>query len=156
MIRTLDHSDLQALRDLAVVARNEGFQFLDRLVAAMENETVSLDGTEEFFMCITEHGRIVGVGGITADPYAGEPDVGRIRHVYVHPNARRAGLGRDLLAALEQRAPRTYGTLRLRTDTPAAASFYEALGYRPIVNRHATHFKPTAAIGRFVTHNEEQ
>jgi hypothetical protein len=30
------------------------------------------------------------------------------------------------------------------------------LGYRPIVNRHATHFKPTVAIGRFVTHNEEQ
>ena len=147
MIRTLDHSDLHAVRDLAVVARNEGFQFLDRLVAGMENHTVRLDAADEFFMCVTEQERIVGVGGITPDPYIAEPDVGRVRHVYIYPEARRAGLGRELLVALEQRALRTYGTLRLRTDTPSAALFYEALGYRPIVNRHATHFKPRAATG---------
>ncbi len=146
MIRILEQWDLDAVRDLAALARSEGFQFLDRLVAELENQTVRLDAADEFFVCAIEQSRIVAVGGITPDPYANEPNVGRVRHVYVHPKARRSGIGRALIVALEQRAPRSYSTLRLRTDTPAAARFYEALGYRPVIDVDATHIKPTARM----------
>ncbi|HEX6065283.1 MAG TPA: GNAT family N-acetyltransferase [Longimicrobiales bacterium] len=141
MIRTLARSDLDAVRRLAIVASAEGFQFLERLVAQMENDTVRIDAADEFFVCAIDHGEIIGVGGVTPDPYRAEPGVGRVRHVYIRPESRRAGIGRALIMEIERRARSRYGTLRLRTDTPRGARFYEAIGYRPIVDPDATHIK---------------
>jgi GNAT superfamily N-acetyltransferase len=57
----------------------------------------------------------------------------------VQPHARGQGIGRQLVHSLEAWAAPTYTVLRLRTDTPAAARFYEHLGYQPIADRAATH-----------------
>ena len=82
---------------------------------------------------------LVGVGGLTPDPYVDDPAVGRVRHVYVAAAHRRQGIGRRLIRALEDRAHGVYEHLRLRTDSPAAAAFYETLAYVPIAADNATH-----------------
>ncbi|NUT31752.1 MAG: MarR family transcriptional regulator [Hamadaea sp.] len=60
------------------------------------------------------------------------PGVGEVRHMWVHPRARRTGLGRRLLAELEARAL-AMGLPELRLGTheslPEAIAMYRALGY---------------------------
>ena len=61
--------------------------------------------------------------------------VGEIKRMYTRPEARRRGIARTLLAALEVRAVGLgYRRLVLETGTkqPEAMTLYEALGYAPI------------------------
>jgi GNAT superfamily N-acetyltransferase len=64
-----------------------------------------------------------------------EPGTGEITKMYVHPKARRLGVGRRLLSAVEESA-REQGirTLRLdtRTDLTEARAMYAANGYAEI------------------------
>ena len=84
--------------------------------------------------------KLAGVGGLTSDPYLGaEPEVGRLRHLYVLPQYRRQGVGQKLVTAIVAEAKRHYDVLRLRTTTREAARFYEALGFRPVTEPNATH-----------------
>ena len=74
-----------------------------------------------------------------------------VKRMWVAPGARGMGLGRRLLAAIEERAA-ALGTATLRLDTnetlgPAIA-LYESAGYRPVPryndNPYATHFMQRA------------
>lgn len=60
-----------------------------------------------------------------------------IKRMYVEPQARRSGVARALLKALED-AARDLGYRVVRLDTgarqPHAQAFYEAAGYRPVGN----------------------
>lgn len=142
LIRTISLSDLNDLRRLAEIAGAEGFKFLHRLVQAVEKGDVALDDPHEFFLCAVLHGDVIAVGGVTPDPYVDATDVGRVRHVYVHPQHRSKSVGRRLVREIEARAQRTYSTIRLRTDTEAGARFYESLGYRAVSAANATHVRP--------------
>ena len=69
--------------------------------------------------------------GASRDADAG-PSVGEIWALYVHPDAWRRGVGRELVGyALERlaRAPFAEATLWTFRDTPRSRSFYEALGF---------------------------
>ena len=72
-------------------------------------------------------------GGIKRD----DDGVAEIKRMYVAPAARRQGLGRRLLEALEEKA-RELGYARIRLDTgnrqPHAQAMYERAGYHPIEN----------------------
>jgi GNAT superfamily N-acetyltransferase len=60
-----------------------------------------------------------------------------IKRMYVVPGARRSGVARALLAALEDAARRLgYRVARLDTGArqPHAVAFYESAGYRPVGN----------------------
>lgn len=138
-LRPLAVADLPILRTLAEEADAEGFQFLNRLVAALQADGQTPQSSTDFFLGALVGARLVAVGGVTADPYTTEPGTGRIRHLYVHPTARARGVGRTLVRALEERARGTYTRLRLRTDNEPAARFYERVGYRPVQDPSATH-----------------
>jgi GNAT superfamily N-acetyltransferase len=138
-LRTLTPSDLAAIRDLAAAADAEGFRFLSRFLADLDAGRVAFDTADTRFLGAAVDGRLVAVGGVTPDPYAGDPQVGRVRHLYVSPQLRKQGIGRELVSALEAWALQRYRTLRLRTDTDAAAQFYECLGYDRIADAEATH-----------------
>lgn len=80
-------------------------------------------------------GRLVGCGGVTAvRPGDGgvEDGVGHIRHVATHPDAVRRGIGRMLMAAIEQSAH----AAGMRTldcfSTLSAEPFYRAAGFETI------------------------
>jgi GNAT superfamily N-acetyltransferase len=86
-------------------------------------------------------GRPVCCGGLKALP----DGACEIKRMYVVPDARRRGLARALLHALED-AARELGYRVARMDTgerqPHALAFYEAEGYRSIGNFNAS---PTAS-----------
>ncbi|GHH13071.1 bifunctional helix-turn-helix transcriptional regulator/GNAT family N-acetyltransferase [Streptomyces lanatus] len=115
----------------------EGFDKAD-LVRPRE-----VSGEAGAFFVAYEEGRPVGCGALRrlAD------GVGEIRHVWVHPAARRLGLARRLLAALEQEALARDLTV-VRLDTHAvlteAQAMYRACGYTAIPayedNVYASHW----------------
>jgi GNAT superfamily N-acetyltransferase len=137
--RTLAIADHAALNELAALGETEGFRFIRRFVDDLTAGRVRPNNRCEFFLGVTAGDQLVGIGGVTPDPYLQDPLVGRLRHLYVRPGHRGAGVGRLLVAQLEARAEHCYAFLRLRTDTAAAARFYEQLGYEPVTTATATH-----------------
>lgn len=87
------------------------------------------------FLVAELDGNLVGMGGIRRDAEA-RAHVLRVR---VHPATRRRGVGRALMAALEQRA-RDLGMWCMYLDTatnqPEAMAFYEGLGYAETSREH--------------------
>ena len=85
------------------------------------------------FLVIYAAGKPVAGGGLKRD----DDGVAEIKRMYVVPEARRQGLGRRLLEALEDRA-RELGYARIRLDTgdrqPHAQAMYQRAGYHPIGN----------------------
>ncbi|WP_406254651.1 GNAT family N-acetyltransferase [Streptomyces chartreusis] len=115
----------------------EGFD-KDDLVAPQE-----VSGDAGAFFVAYEEDRPVGCGALRRL----EPGVGEIRHVWVHPTARRLGLARRLLDALEQEAVARHLSV-VRLDTHAALTeaqaMYRACGYTAIPayddNVYASHW----------------
>lgn len=142
-IRDLAPNDLAPLLSASAA---EGFCFVARLAAEWDGGVARYDGAGETLLGASDGERLVAVGGLTADPYGGAADVGRLRRVYVMPEARGQGIGRRLVSALEAVAAGQYRVLVLRTDTEAAARFYEAMGYvRLPPGGTATHARRLAA-----------
>ncbi|WLW52754.1 helix-turn-helix domain-containing GNAT family N-acetyltransferase [Streptomyces sp. YU58] len=90
-----------------------------------------VSGARGAFFVAYEEGRPVGCGALRRL----RPGIGEIRHVWVHPDARRLGLARRILTALETEAA-ARGFVALRLDTHAtlteAQAMYRACGYREI------------------------
>ncbi len=125
------------LRLLVKAAQAEGFRFMER--AQLELSAGDFGNLETILFGVATE-KLVGVGGLTPDPYPdAEPDTGRLRHLYVLPRYRRLGVGQKLVAAVMQEATQHYPVLRLRTPTPEAAHFYETLGFAAVTEPNATH-----------------
>lgn len=140
VVRTLLPPPWPVLEPLIRASEREGFRFLARLRREYEDGSTRFDRAGEVLLGVESGPELIAVGGLTADPYAAEPRVGRLRHLYVSPAHRRRGAGRLLVAALVEAARPHFDTLTLRTDTEAAARFYEALGFAPAAGaEHHTH-----------------
>lgn len=127
------------LAPLVEESERDGFGFLVRLRREFQDGGNRFDAPGEALLGCWNGPELVGVGGLNRDPYSPEPRVGRLRHLYVGAAHRRCGVGRMLVAALVEAARPHFDVLRLRTDTEAAARFYEALGFAPVSSPHATH-----------------
>ena len=103
-------------------------------------------------------GELVGTVALAALDPAGEDDdvatpVREVKRMWVDPGLRGGGVGRRLLAAVEDRA-RELGTATLRLDTnetlTAAIALYDSAGYRRIEryndNPDATHFMEKSLV----------
>lgn len=99
------------------------------------DEMVPPGGT---FLVGYEDERAVAIGGLRRL----ESGVGEIKRMYVVPDARSRGVGRALLAALEE-AARTLGYRRVRLDAGAEQKhsrvLFEATGYREIPPYNGNH-----------------
>ncbi|MEW5928634.1 MAG: GNAT family N-acetyltransferase [Gemmatimonadota bacterium] len=138
-IRTLLPPPWADLAPLVEESEREGFGFLVRLRREFLDGGNRFDAPGEALLGCLRGAELVGVGGLNRDPYSPEPRVGRLRHLYVAAAQRRGGVGRMLVAALVEAARPHFDVLQLRTDTEAAARFYEALGFAPVASLHATH-----------------
>jgi GNAT superfamily N-acetyltransferase len=96
-------------------------------------EADELAPPEGVFLVARLDGRAVGCGGLRrVDTHEGE-----IKRMYVAPEARRLGVGAQILAALEAEAGRhEYDRLRLETGVrqPEAIALYERHGYARVDN----------------------
>ncbi len=117
-----------------------------------------VSGDAGVFLVAYEEGRPVGCGALRRT----EPGAGEVRHVWVHPAARRLGLARRLLDALEaEAAARGLGVVRLDTH-PAlgeARARYERAGYTEIPaysdrNVYAGHWFEKRLPGAWSRHGE--
>ena len=89
-------------------------------------------GDERFVTFAAFHeGELAGIGALTPDPYDPAPDLLRVRHVYVRPLHRGAGVGRMLASALTQQGLALVPRLSLRTADARATAFWEANGFKP-------------------------
>jgi putative acetyltransferase len=94
-------------------------------------ELRQLDGGRGLFVVARLNGLAIGCGAIRLL----EEGIGEIKRMFVHPDARRLGVARKVLATLEETAKKLgYTTLRLETGTrqPEAIALYEKHGYHRI------------------------
>jgi len=136
-------SGLERLVDESEV---EGFAFMRRLLEDWASGQNRFDGPGEALYEAREPApsrRLVGICGLNRDPFAGDPSVGRLRHLFVTPGRRRAGVGRRLVQHVVAHATGgPFAVIRLRTDTAVADSFYLAMGFeRAAAAAHATHVR---------------
>ena len=146
-VRLLRLTELPAggLADLAAEAEAGGFRFVRRLVTEWGSGEERFDGPGEVLFVAVEGGRVVGVCGLTADPYTQAERVGRVRHLYVAVSHRRRGIGRELVTEVVRAARGSFDLLRLRTNDDAAARFYAALGFVPTNEPDCTHVMRTGS-----------
>ena len=132
-------SECPDLGDLPDLATAEGLSFVERTRAEWATGVNRFDGAGECFFLAVSGDQTVGMCGLNLDPYLDEPAVGRLRHLYVHPQHRRAQIGRALVAACLSGAPASFDRVRLRTTNPAADRLYRRLGFEAVEDPSATH-----------------
>jgi len=106
----------------------DGHAMLRRLIDDWHAGSNRFSRIGELLLAAHANHRLVGVCGRNIDPYGNQPRVGRVRHLYVRRDARRQGVGRDLVRTIVTDAPDYFDTIQLRAP-PAAFAFYEALGF---------------------------
>ncbi|HEY9126885.1 MAG TPA: GNAT family N-acetyltransferase [Acidobacteriaceae bacterium] len=121
-------------------ARAEGYDFLERLLDEWASGANRFDRPGEVLMGCFSHRELIGMGGLTIDPYAGSSHVGRIRRVYIRAEWRNRGAGGMLVRKLVEKAREGFRCVRLRAENTDAARLYERLGFEPILDPHATHW----------------
>lgn len=119
------------LADLLSESERDGRRMVRRLVDEWDSGANRFDRPGEALLGAWIDGRLVGVGGLNVDPYAGSERTGRVRHLYVLAAFRRRGIGRRLVLEVMAAAQARFDDLRLRTNDPDAARLYETLGFQP-------------------------
>ncbi len=141
----MNHVDIQLItalppqiQALEEQASAEGFRFLTRLIEEWQTGANRFEAQGECLMTAYLGDRLVGIGGLTRDPFAGQ-DIGRLRRVYIANEARNQNIGRRLVNQLVEYATEHFRMVRLSTDNPDAAAFYLRCGFQQLDDDHATH-----------------
>ena len=138
------------LASLAEAARDEGYLFLARLQDEWAGGAVRFAGPGECLFVAEVGDCLVGIGGICRDPYQLDPDVGRLRHVYVAKAFRSRGIASALIRACLACSGTEFRVIRLSTSTlnPMAGRLYEQLGFQPtaVAGERATHALSTNRV----------
>lgn len=142
-------------RDLEVLVTaslREDFGAVVKLRDAWKAGTNRFDRKGELLLAARQGDDLVGVCGLNVDLYCDAPRVGRVRHLYVHPDVRRHGVATDLLRTVVRHATGKFDVLGLRTHRDDAAAFYLARGFVEVEGDEAcTHQLRLATSERFQT-----
>jgi GNAT superfamily N-acetyltransferase len=107
-------------------AQAEGYRHLDRLSADWTSGAIRFDRDNEALLVAHVGDELAAVGGLTADPVI--PVAVRMRRFYVGKRFRRRGIGRQLAAALLERAAQAGRPVTVNAAAGSTA-FWEALGF---------------------------
>lgn len=125
-----------------VAANLEGFKPIQWLRDDWEAGTNRFSQPGEAFYTARMERRLVGVCGVNQDPFAQEAKIARLRRLYVIPELRRRGIGRQLVKRALEDAAKYFEVIRLRTVDPNSAAFFEAVGFTKVKgDESATHLK---------------
>jgi N-acetylglutamate synthase-like GNAT family acetyltransferase len=126
-IENLLHLDIQHLVE---ESKEEGFQFLEKLVKEYKNGTNTFQKQGESLYGVFNHNNLlVAIGGLNIHPFSNEEKVGRLRRFYISKYYRRRGLGRKLLTEIISEAKKHFTILVLYTNTEEASDFYLSCGF---------------------------
>jgi GNAT superfamily N-acetyltransferase len=118
------------LHPLLEESREQGYEFLDRLVAEYASGINRFDKPGEALFGVYRGRKLIAVGGLNQDPYLSETDIARVRHVYVLSACRNQGIGKKLMQAIIGEAKGRFHLLTLRTFSAEADGFYRAIGFQ--------------------------
>ena len=116
----------------------EGFRFITRLTSEWHSGSNRFDAPGECLMAAYVEQQLVGIGGLSVDPFT-HPSTGRLRRVYVVPASRGQQVGRRLVSALLAHAALHFESVRLYSDTAEASTFYLRCGFTRTEDVQATH-----------------
>ncbi len=121
---------LNELRPLLIESQEQGFEFLQRFVDEFNEGVNRFARPGEALFAMYEGAQMIGIGGLTQDPYTENEEVGRVRRLYVLSTWRRRGVGRQLVERIIEEARPHYRLLTLRTLREEASRFYCRLGFQ--------------------------
>jgi GNAT superfamily N-acetyltransferase len=128
------------LSRLLTVSVADGHRLVQRLCDDWRNGANRFDRDGAALFVAWRGARLAGVCGLNRDPFSdARPDDARLRHLYVEPVARRAGVARQLSLRCIDHARGGFARVRLRCHQPAAIALYLTLGFAPVGERDATH-----------------
>jgi GNAT superfamily N-acetyltransferase len=130
VLRRLDRLPPERFADLLAESEATGYRFLRRVADEWEGGVNRFLRPGEALIAAEIDDRLVGVCGLSVDPYLDDPRVGRVRNVYVLSEHRRHGLGRRLVEEAIALARGHFDRLRLRGEEAGPARLYESLGFR--------------------------
>ncbi len=123
-------------------SKDEGFNFLLKLINEYENEINTFNKTVECLYGIFQGEKLIGIGGLNVDPYTENNKIGRLRRFYISKDYRRTGLGNLLLNRLLSHAEKYFQIVVLHTDTKQGNAFYLANGFvRGNMYKGSSHYK---------------
>ena len=114
-----------AMAELLAESEQEGFRFIRRAREEWLSGANTFSQAGEAFYAVFEDGRLLAVGGINRE----SRQRGRLRRFYVRREARRRGIGRELVRQVLAFASGYYAQVSLRCDTDVADRFYLAAGF---------------------------
>jgi GNAT superfamily N-acetyltransferase len=121
---------LPDLAELLEASLAEGHGLIRRTISEFDSGKNRFDRAgEALYVARDASRRFVGICGLNIDPYLNDPAVGRVRHLYVLPPYRRAGVARALLDVVMTAARGRFRLLRIRTKNPAADALYRSAGF---------------------------
>lgn len=138
-IKELKNTLPNGFEELEAAAKSEGFKFVTKLRINWVSGENKFDKPGEILLGAFLGTSLIGVCGRNIDPYTADPKVGRIRHLYVLPEFRKLGTGKELVKQVINGADRTFFRLRLRTDNLGASKFYEKVGFQLSNEEFETH-----------------
>lgn len=124
----------EQIHPLLIASETEGFKFVRRVVEEWQSGANRFSGKGEALLGAFVDGHLVAICGLMSDPYAKQPEIGRLRNLYVLPSHRGHGIGGDLTRRVIALAAEAFVVLRLRAGTPQAARLYEHVGFRPVAD----------------------
>jgi len=137
-INPLTHPDFQSLLKIST---DEGYSFTQKLLDEYESGVNRFDSSGAALLGVSADQQLIAIGGAHPDTYVNQPQIGRIRHVYVLPDYRRTGVGKLIMEALIDHARAHFEILTLRTPTAHGDAFYTALGFsREVRFAESTHW----------------
>jgi GNAT superfamily N-acetyltransferase len=136
-IQRINHLPLQILA-LEKEAVGDGFRFLTRLIDEWDSGANRFNAPGECLMAAYLSQQLVGIGGISVDPYT-VTSMARLRRVYVSASSRGRHVGRTLVEALVAHAALRFQNVCLFTDTAEGDAFYLKCGFTRADHDHATH-----------------
>ncbi|MHA6261166.1 GNAT family N-acetyltransferase [Sporosarcina sp. CAU 1771] len=124
--------DLNAIdiSHLVKESESEGYRFVTRLVTDFQDgsNTFNKQG-EALFLIRDKDNDVVAIGGVNESPFAVDENVGRLQRFYVLSEARRKGVGSQLLKEIIQHSKAVFDEMTVRTESSKADAFYRANGF---------------------------
>jgi GNAT superfamily N-acetyltransferase len=135
----IDGSNYRLIECLVDESKHEGFEFVQRTIDDWSGGANRFSHTGEGLWGLASGTGLIGIGGLNIDAYVEDPGTGRVRHLYIRQAYRRKGCAGLLMNTIIERAQHHFHTLRLFTANPAAAAFYEGLGFELLPGHKVSH-----------------
>jgi len=124
------------LDPLIAASKAEGHQFLERLQREYQDGSNAFQKPGEGFFFAYDGDLLVATAGLNLDPFENDPNIGRLRRVYVLPSHRQQGVATRLVRKVLDY--NTFPIVHLRS-TPEATRLYESFGFRSTGLDNPTH-----------------